>query len=215
LLTAEEYASARASTPNAHFTSPLVISGIWNALERLGLRAGGQILEPSMGVGHFFGLMPDALTSGTRRTGVAFVASFGGSTFTGGFPNLVDDFGKPVGNIACCVLGGDDGIEWTSTPASVTGPLASDPNWNAAGLNPLYFTFEAPNANGVLNTSTTLPSPFPSLPGQWTDASFFCACGPAFSGTISSVSEVPEPGSGSLLLSVVGLIAFSRAYRRY
>jgi N-6 DNA Methylase len=70
LLTAEEYASARASTPNAHFTSPVVISGIWGALERFGLRAGEQILEPSMGVGHFFGLMPEALTLGTRRTGV-------------------------------------------------------------------------------------------------------------------------------------------------
>ncbi len=70
LLTPEEYASARASTPNAHFTSPLVISGIWSALERLGFGAGGQVLEPSMGVGHFFGLMPEALTSGTTRTGV-------------------------------------------------------------------------------------------------------------------------------------------------
>jgi hypothetical protein len=70
LLTADEYASARASTPNAHFTSPLVISGIWEALERLGLETGAQVLEPSMGVGHFFGLMPEALAPGARRTGV-------------------------------------------------------------------------------------------------------------------------------------------------
>ena len=70
LLTADEYASARASTPNAHFTSPAVISAVWQALERLGLADGAQILEPSMGVGHFFGLMPEAFTPGARRTGV-------------------------------------------------------------------------------------------------------------------------------------------------
>jgi N12 class adenine-specific DNA methylase len=58
LLTEPEYEAARASTPNAHFTSPLVISGIWSALERMGLKDGANILEPAMGVGHFFGLMP-------------------------------------------------------------------------------------------------------------------------------------------------------------
>ena len=45
-------------------------SAVWQALERLGLAAGAQILEPSMGVGHFFGLMPEAFTPGARRTGV-------------------------------------------------------------------------------------------------------------------------------------------------
>jgi len=70
VLTEDEYASARASTPNAHFTSPAVISGMWEALERLGLPAGLQVLEPSMGVGHFFGLMPEALMHGSLRTGV-------------------------------------------------------------------------------------------------------------------------------------------------
>jgi len=43
---------------------------MWEALERLGIPAGPQVLEPSMGVGHFFGFMPDALTPGSRRTGV-------------------------------------------------------------------------------------------------------------------------------------------------
>ena len=70
LLSAEEYASARASTPNAHYTSPEVVQAIWQAMERFGLQPGGQILEPSMGVGHFFGLMPEGLYPGTRRTGV-------------------------------------------------------------------------------------------------------------------------------------------------
>lgn len=70
LLSAEEYASARASTPNAHYTSPEVVQAIWQALERFGLNPGAHILEPSMGVGHFFGMMPERLYPGTRRTGV-------------------------------------------------------------------------------------------------------------------------------------------------
>jgi N12 class adenine-specific DNA methylase len=70
LLTAEEHASARASTPNAHYTSPEVIQAIWQAMERFGLQPGAQILEPSIGVGHFFGLMPEGLHSGASRTGV-------------------------------------------------------------------------------------------------------------------------------------------------
>jgi len=69
-LTPEEYDSARASTPNAHFTSPMVIQALWEAMERFGLTPGAQILEPSMGVGHFFGLMPESLLPGCRRTGV-------------------------------------------------------------------------------------------------------------------------------------------------
>ena len=61
--------SARASTPNAHYTSPQVIEAIWNGLQRLGLGKGAQILEPAMGVGHFFGLMPESMQGG-HRTGV-------------------------------------------------------------------------------------------------------------------------------------------------
>ena len=63
LLNAEEYASARASTPNAHYTSPEVIQAIWQAMEQFGLKPGAQILEPSMGVGHFFGMMPETFVS--------------------------------------------------------------------------------------------------------------------------------------------------------
>jgi N12 class adenine-specific DNA methylase len=70
LLSADEYASARASTPNAHYTSPEVVKAIWQAMERFGLEPGAHILEPSVGVGHFFGLMPESLYPGTRRTGV-------------------------------------------------------------------------------------------------------------------------------------------------
>ena len=70
VLSDEEYESARASTPNAHFTSPVVIGAMWKALERFGLQPGAQILEPSMGVGHFFGLEPEGLLRGSQRTGV-------------------------------------------------------------------------------------------------------------------------------------------------
>jgi len=70
LLTPEEYSSARASTPNAHFTSPEVIGAVWQALERFGLQPGATILEPSAGVGHFFGFMPEHLHLGCKRTGV-------------------------------------------------------------------------------------------------------------------------------------------------
>lgn len=70
MLSDEEYQAAKASTPNAHFTSPLVIQAMWQAMERLGLDAGANILEPSMGAGHFFGLMPEALLPGAKRTGV-------------------------------------------------------------------------------------------------------------------------------------------------
>jgi hypothetical protein len=48
----------------------MVIRALWQAMERFGLGTGANILEPSMGVGHFFGLMPDSLLPGCRRTGV-------------------------------------------------------------------------------------------------------------------------------------------------
>jgi hypothetical protein len=69
LLTVPEFESARASTPNAHYTSPPVIEAIWSGLHHLGIGKGAQILEPAMGVGHFFGLMPDSMQGG-HRTGV-------------------------------------------------------------------------------------------------------------------------------------------------
>jgi hypothetical protein len=69
LLSGAEFESARASTPNAHYTSPIVIEAVWSGLQQLGLGKGAQILEPAMGVGHFFGLMPESLHGG-HRTGV-------------------------------------------------------------------------------------------------------------------------------------------------
>ena len=60
LLSEDEYAAARASTLNAHYTSPTVIRGIYDAVERMGFQS-GNILEPSMGVGNFFGMLPDTM----------------------------------------------------------------------------------------------------------------------------------------------------------
>ena len=64
LLTPEEYASARGSTLNAHFTSPTVIEGLYQALEQMGVHP-DTVLEPAMGVGNFFGLMPESMQNAT------------------------------------------------------------------------------------------------------------------------------------------------------
>lgn len=64
LLTPEEYASARGSTLNAHFTSPTVIEGMYQALEQMGVHP-DTVLEPAMGVGNFFGLMPESMQNAT------------------------------------------------------------------------------------------------------------------------------------------------------
>ena len=68
LLTPEEYAAARASTLNAHYTSPTVIRAVYETVERMGFRT-GNILEPSMGVGNFFGMLPESM-AGSRLYGV-------------------------------------------------------------------------------------------------------------------------------------------------
>ena len=68
VLTPEEYAAARASTLNAHYTSPTVIRAIYDAVENMGFRT-GNILEPSMGVGNFFGMLPESMKS-SRLYGV-------------------------------------------------------------------------------------------------------------------------------------------------
>jgi len=68
LLTPEEYTAARASTLNAHYTSPTVIRAIYEAVEQMGFRT-GNILEPSCGVGNFFGMLPESM-AGSRLYGV-------------------------------------------------------------------------------------------------------------------------------------------------
>ena len=68
LLSEDEYAAARASTLNAHYTSPTVIRGIYDAVERMGFHS-GNILEPSMGIGNFFGMLPESMAD-SRLYGV-------------------------------------------------------------------------------------------------------------------------------------------------
>jgi N12 class adenine-specific DNA methylase/adenine-specific DNA methylase len=68
LLSEDEYAAARSSTLNAHYTSPMVIRSIYDAVEKMGFQS-GNILEPSMGVGNFFGMLPDSMQS-SRLYGV-------------------------------------------------------------------------------------------------------------------------------------------------
>ena len=68
VLSPEEYAAARSSTLNAHYTSPTVIKAIYEAVGNMGFQT-GNILEPAMGVGNFFGLLPDTM-AGSRLYGV-------------------------------------------------------------------------------------------------------------------------------------------------
>ena len=69
LLTPEELEAARASTLNAHYTSPTLVRAVYGALERFGFEQ-GRILEPACGIGHFIGLMPEAMHRHSTITGV-------------------------------------------------------------------------------------------------------------------------------------------------
>ncbi|MDR3675565.1 MAG: DEAD/DEAH box helicase family protein [Acidobacteriota bacterium] len=69
LLTPEELDSARATTLNAHYTAPGVVSAMYDALRRLGFSQ-GRVLEPALGLGHFIGLMPDDMQARSRITGI-------------------------------------------------------------------------------------------------------------------------------------------------
>lgn len=76
-LSPEEYAAARRSTQDAHYTSPEVVTALWQIAERLGFR-GGQVLEPSVGAGNFLGLMPAGHRAGSRITAVELDPITGG-----------------------------------------------------------------------------------------------------------------------------------------
>ncbi len=69
LLTAEEFASARASTPNAHYTDPVVVKAMWAMVERMGFK-GGRIIEPAAGTGLFLAAMPAHLAQQSEITAV-------------------------------------------------------------------------------------------------------------------------------------------------
>lgn len=70
VLNDEEYAAAKGSVLNAHYTSKTVIDGIYNALTRFGVKGNNRILEPAMGTGNFFGFMPQEIADGAKLYGV-------------------------------------------------------------------------------------------------------------------------------------------------
>ncbi len=70
VLSIEEYAAAKGSVLNAHYTSKTVIDGIYNALFRFGVKGNNRILEPAMGTGNFFGFMPQEIADGAKLYGV-------------------------------------------------------------------------------------------------------------------------------------------------
>ncbi len=69
LLSPAQYEAARASTLNAHYTAPAVVIAMYAGIERLGF-AGGRVLEPAVGLGHFFGLMPEEMHARSKLTGI-------------------------------------------------------------------------------------------------------------------------------------------------
>jgi N12 class adenine-specific DNA methylase/SAM-dependent methyltransferase len=69
VLSDEEHRSARATTLNAHYTAPTVIGAMYRAVERFGFK-GGRVLEPACGIGHFVGLMPEAMLRRSKVTGI-------------------------------------------------------------------------------------------------------------------------------------------------
>ncbi len=69
LLSTEQYEAARASTLNAHYTAANVVTAIYDGVQGLGFQH-GRVLEPALGIGHFFGLMPEAMRVRSRLTGV-------------------------------------------------------------------------------------------------------------------------------------------------
>jgi|GEM_PF-1140214 len=96
LLTREEYEAARLSTLNAHYTRRDLAFEMWRLAKRLGFRAGGTVLEPGMGVGNFFMVMPKDLMPGTRRVGVE-MDELTGAIAKALFPNstiLIEPFQK-------------------------------------------------------------------------------------------------------------------------
>jgi len=70
LLSREELRAAEASTQNAHYTRRDIAAAMWDALKRMGFHAGQSVIEPGMGIGNFFMMMPEDLMPGTSRTGV-------------------------------------------------------------------------------------------------------------------------------------------------
>ena len=98
LLTPEELDSARATTLNAHHTSPTVIRAMYAALHRFGFER-GRILEPACGLGHFIGVMPDEMHSHSQITDVE-IDSITARLAKDLYPGAQVDFTPPTTRIA-------------------------------------------------------------------------------------------------------------------
>ncbi|MGL4297329.1 MAG: transglycosylase SLT domain-containing protein [Aestuariivirga sp.] len=118
LLTADELAAAAASTRNAHYTSTEIVSAIWTALRHFGFK-GGRVLEPSVGAGNFFGLMPGALRSASQLTGVEL------DHITGGIAKQL----YPQANIQAPV-----GFQDFSAPDNYFDVATGNPPFGAEGI---------------------------------------------------------------------------------
>jgi N12 class adenine-specific DNA methylase len=130
VLTQNEYDAMRRSTPNAHYTSPMVVEEIWAGLTRLGIQRGVNMLEPACGIGNFFGLMPEAMQGG-ERVGVeldSVTAGIAGKLYPDasitrrGFqemPLVKDHYDLVIGNPPF----GDYGVHDANMPRRFTRPI--------------------------------------------------------------------------------------------
>lgn len=169
---------------------------------------------------------PDAAPYASYATSAGYeppqgvIFDFGGSSLIGGtstgIVTILDNNSPSLDGVA----GGDDAVVWLTTSPTATGPIASDPAFDSTGITSLGINFEAPHADGIL-PSTSLPSTFPTLPGQWTDGSFYflpiTGSNPpygSFSGVFDSVTEVPEPDLSGLYLGGVAALFLARRKSR-
>ena len=125
ILTPEEYASARASTLNAHYTCPTVIKAMYQALENMGFK-GGNILEPSCGVGNFFGLLPESMAK-SKLYGVELDGTLGEHIrLADKFAIIVQDF-QSTEQVISGILGESPLIHFVVDQAEFSGEIVIEP----------------------------------------------------------------------------------------
>jgi RNA polymerase sigma factor (sigma-70 family) len=152
LLTPEEWAMARDSTENAHYTDRRVIGAMWSALEKMGFR-GGRVLEPAGGVGHFFGLMPEETMRASELFGTELDSISGGI-----FKALYPDAQIQVSGFESARLP-DNAFDLaiSNVPFAKTGPV--DPIHDKAKLNLHNYFFakalDKVRPNGLIAFITT------------------------------------------------------------
>lgn len=132
-LTEEEYAQAKRTTQYAHYTSDPVIRSIYDGLERMGF-AGGSILEPGMGIGHFAGLMPDGIAANSQYTGIEY------DTITGNIAKMLyPDSNIIVGDYTRTNLPRDFFDVGIGNPPFSSTQILSDPEYKS--LRPMLHDY--------------------------------------------------------------------------